>query len=172
MQKKQVTVHVPTAITLMLEDENLTKEKIESMVNNTISEMSYDFSIDTNSCSYDDGRIGSIVETEIIGYEISCVVDIEDTNEPAQTVFFGTINCTPFGRYDYRGVREGMEYKIVHITGDLAYEYFKDSVKAMAEEYFAFGVDDRDLKRFNELLDDPDKSHRIDIVLCKQLKGE
>jgi hypothetical protein len=64
MQKKQVTVHVPTAITLMLEDENLTKEKIESMVNNTISEMSYDFSIDTNSCSYDDGRIGSIVETK------------------------------------------------------------------------------------------------------------
>jgi hypothetical protein len=172
MQKKQVTVHVPTAITLMLEDENLTKEKIESMVNNTISEMSYDFSIDTNSCSYDDGRIGSIVETEIIGHEISCVVDIEDTNDPTHPMFFGSINCVPFGRYDYRGVREGMEYKIVHITCAPAYEYFKDSVKAMAEEYFAFGVDDRDLKRFNELLDDPDKSHRIDIVLCKQLKGE
>ena len=172
MQKKQVTVHVPTAITLMLEDENLTTEKIESMVNNTISEMSYDFSIDTNSCSYDDGRIGSIVETEIIGYEISCVVDIEDTNDPTHPVFFGSINCVPFGRYDYRGIREGMEYKIVHITGAPAYETFKDSVKAMAEEYFAFGVDDRDLKRFNELLDDPDKSHRIDIVLCKQLKGE
>ena len=172
MQKKQVTVHVTTALTLMLEDDNLNEQKIQDMVDSTIANMSYDFSIDTNSSLYDDGIVGSIVETEIIEHEISCVADIEDTNEPDPISFFGSINCVPFGRYEYRGFRVGTEYKIVRITCAPAYEFFKDDVKAMTEEYFAFGVDDRDLKHFNELLDDPDKSHRIDIVLCKHLKGE
>lgn len=162
MQKKQVTVHVTTALTLMLEDENLTKEKIESMVNNTISEMSYDFSIDTNTCAYDDGHVGSIVETEIIEHEISCVVDIE---EHEGTPFNGIISCTPFGTYEYIGTREGKEFKVHKVFTAPAYEPFKDAVKAMADDYFCFGMTDSDRKHFNAMLDDPDKSHRIDISL-------
>ncbi len=162
MQKKQVTVHVTTAITLMLEDDNLNEQKIQDMVDNTIANMSYDFSIDTNSSLYDDGIVASIVETEIIDHDISCVADIDDYEG---TPFNGIISCTPFGTYEYIGTREGKEFKVHKVFTAPAYEPFKDAVKAMADDYFCFGLTDADRKHFNAMLDDPDKSHRIDISL-------
>lgn len=95
--KKQVTVHVTTALTLMLEEDDLNEQKIQDMVDSTIANMSYDFSIDTNTSLYDDGIVGSIVETEIVEHEISCVADIEDHEESEGTPFHGNITCTPFG---------------------------------------------------------------------------
>lgn len=167
--KKQVTVHVTTALTLMLEEDDLNEQKIQEMVDSTIANMSYDFSIDTNTSLYDDGIVGSIVETEIVEHEISCVADIEDHEESEGTPFHGNITCTPFGSYRYVGVREGKEFKVLTVFTAPAYEPFKDAVKAMADDYFCFGLTDSDRKNFNALLDDPDKSPRIDIAIHMNL---
>lgn len=69
--QKQITVLVTTALTLEVEDENLTEEKVQSMVDSTISNMNYEFSIDTNN-----GIVGNIVETEIIEHTITSVVNL------------------------------------------------------------------------------------------------
>lgn len=78
MQKKQVTVNVTVSLTLMLENEEFPKGKIQEMVDSTIANMDYNFSMDTNTGLYDDGYVGSIIETEIIADETMAIADVSD----------------------------------------------------------------------------------------------
>jgi hypothetical protein len=150
-------------ITMSLENENLNEEGIQQMVDNTISEMDYDFSIDTNTCMYDDGHVGAIIDTEIVGHEIGAVVDLTEKPTPRYGVFTGTIDAGMLGTFHAIGRLKAGELEITNLDGGGS--PLEDSVKAMANEFLSMGMEETEKELHIDRINDPDKSSIVNLTL-------
>lgn len=165
MQKKQVTVNVTHSVTLLLENEDLNENKVRAMVERTIEHMTCEFNVDTNSCLYDDGLIGSIEETELIQHEVMAVATCDNFYK----LFSGIINAGVLGTYEYEGVMdETNELTVTSVRGGI--EALHIFIKDKANEYFAWGAPPSAMVDYKRRLNAPDLSNVIDLTLAMNIR--